>query len=142
MRQLAERYARTESSAISSRASEIAAFQLVIQGLQDASRDGAEESLRIAAFGRTHELWSLLLRDLAREGNALPDGLKAELTGLGFWAMRYATLAILKSLPAAPLIEVCGNVLAGLQAQQPGPGQQAPAACAAAPQSVIAAFQV
>lgn len=117
MRNGAQRYRDIADTTRSARQTEIAAFALVIRDLEDANQPNAPTTLRIAALGRAHDLWSLLVRDLARDGNGLPQTLKTQLVDLGLWAMRYSTLAILKDLPLSPLIEVCQNVLDGLRAQ-------------------------
>ena len=49
--------------------------------------------------------------------NRLPEGMKAHLIGLGLWAMRYSTLALLRDMPLEPLIAVNQNVLDGLVEQ-------------------------
>jgi flagellar protein FlaF len=72
----------------------------------------------VRALGRNHTLWSTLVQDLSLAENQLPDGIKAQLIGLGLWAMRYSTLALLKDLPVEPLMEVNRNVMEGLIAQQ------------------------
>jgi flagellar biosynthesis regulator FlaF len=58
------------------------------------------------------------VKDLALEGNALPTELKNQLIGLGAWAMRYSTVAILQDLPIQPLIAVNRNVAEGLALQK------------------------
>ena len=79
---------------------------------------------RIEALGKTQQLWSLLVNDVGSEGNRLPDPLKQNLLRLGFWAMSYATRAMVQDLPVDPLIEVHRDMIEGLRAQaQP----QAPA---------------
>jgi flagellar protein FlaF len=95
------------------RETEIAAFGSVNRMLESAG----DASARIRAFGRNHDLWSTLVKDLARDGNKLPADLKAQLVSLGMWAMRYSTLAILHNLSADPLIEVNRNIAAGLALQ-------------------------
>ncbi len=83
---------------------------------------------RIGAVGRNHTLWSTLVKDLSLADNRLPEAMKAHLIGLGLWAMRYSTLAILRDLPLEPLITVNSNVLDGLMAQQAaGATEQRPA---------------
>ena len=59
----------------------------------------------------------MLLKDLALEGNRLPEAIRSNLVALGLWSMRYSTLAILKNLPAGPLIEVNRNIAEGLTLQ-------------------------
>lgn len=95
------------------RETEILAFGLCNRRLAEATTPRA----RIEALHKTHELWSLLVRDLESPGNALPAELKQQLVSLGFWAMRYSTLAIARELPVQPLIEVNMNLLEGLRAQ-------------------------
>ena len=72
---------------------------------------------RARAVGRNHQLWSILVKDLALADNGLPEPIKAHLIGLGLWSMRYSTLALLRDLPIEPLIAVNANVLDGLSAQ-------------------------
>lgn len=82
---------------------------------------------RIDALNKTHQLWSLLVRDLASEGNGLPIAVKQELIQLGFWAMHYSVLAMGQDLDLRPLIEVNQNIADGLGAQvAPIPGQAVP----------------
>jgi len=76
---------------------------------------------RIDALNKTHQLWSLLVRDLASEGNGLPQQLRQELINLGFWAMQYSSMATCQDLPLQPLIDVNQNILEGLRAQSPQP---------------------
>ena len=76
-----------------------------------------EGTARVRALGRNHALWSILVKDLALTENRLPDGLKAELIGLGLWSMRYSTLAMSQALSAEPLMEVNRNVVEGLLSQ-------------------------
>jgi flagellar protein FlaF len=120
IRKAAERYRQASHNTVSPRETEIAAFGAVTRGLRDAQGDRE----RIIALGKNHQLWSILVRDLALAGNGLPETLKAELVSLGLWAMRYSTLAVLKNLPLEPLITVNQNVLAGLQAQATPPSLQ------------------
>ena len=72
---------------------------------------------RTRAIGRNHTLWSVLVKDLSLADNGLPEGVKAQLIGLGLWSMRYSTLALLQDLPIDPLIAVNSNVLDGLMTQ-------------------------
>ena len=72
---------------------------------------------RTRAIGRNHQLWSILVKDLAMADNGLPEPVKAQLIGLGLWSMRYSTLALLRDLPIEPLIDVNSNVLDGLATQ-------------------------
>jgi flagellar protein FlaF len=95
------------------RETEIAAFSAVNRMLQSA----ADETARIRALGRNHDLWSILVKDLALEGNRLPEPLKTQLISLGLWAMRYSVLATLNKLSVEPLVEVNRNIAEGLALQ-------------------------
>jgi flagellar protein FlaF len=97
----------------SPRETEILAFGLCNSRLSKA----VEPRERIEALFKTHQLWSLLVRDLASNGNQLPSPVRDSLIGLGVWAMNYATAAISRDLPVEPLIEVNRNVADGLRAQ-------------------------
>lgn len=93
---------------------EIMAFGLCNDRLSKADTSRA----RIEALHKTHELWSLLVKDLQSEGNGLPQDLKDRLTVLGFWAMGYSTRAIPGDLPVQPLIDINLDMIEGLRAQQ------------------------
>ena len=103
----------TDLGGVSPREAEVLAFGLCNTRLANAS----DARSRIAALQKNQQLWSMLVRDLASEGNFLPDTLKQQLIDLGFWAMRYGTLAISQDLPLDPLISVNRNILEGLRAQ-------------------------
>ena len=106
----AARYRKASQANTSARDTELAAFTAITRGLQSA---GSRQS-RVHALGRNHDLWSLLLKDLALDSNRLPPELKANLIGLALWSMRYSTLAILQDLPVAPLVDVNTNIAEGL----------------------------
>jgi len=117
MRQAAAQYQRTSATSLAGRPTECAAFNMVIRDLSECTPGPT----RLAALGRNHALWSLLVKDLSLGDNALPEGLKASLIRLGLWSMRYSTLAMLRDLSLQPLIEVNRNLLEGLLAQQSTP---------------------
>ncbi len=60
----------------------------------------------------------MLIKDLALQGNKLPEALKANLIALGLWSMRYSTAAILQKLPVQPLINVNRNIAGGIADQR------------------------
>jgi flagellar protein FlaF len=95
------------------RETEIRAFGLCNDRLSEADTPRA----RIEALHKTHQLWSVLVKDLQSPGNALPGNLKQQLLSLGIWAMMYCTRAILGALPVQPLIDVNCNMIDGLRAQ-------------------------
>lgn len=105
----------------SPREAEILAFGLCNTRLGKVS----DHRARIEALNKTHQLWSLLVRDLACEGNQLPDSIKQSLISLGFWAMHYSLSAMGRDLSLQPLIDVNQNILDGLRAQ-PMPLREGP----------------
>ena len=121
----------TDLGGASPREAEILAFGLCNLRLQRA----ADTKSRIEALHQNHVLWSALVRDLASDGNQLPDALKRALIDLGFWSMRYCTAAATSDLPVAPLISVNSNILDGLKAQTEGRGLATPPARDAKPPS-------
>ncbi len=112
---LAEGYAKSvHIGGASPRETEILAFGLCNARLAKA----ADPRARIEALSKTHQLWSLLVRDLAMAGNNLPEKLRHELIDIGFWAMRYSTGAMTTEWSVTPLIEVNRNIMEGLRSQQ------------------------
>ncbi len=114
IRDATARYQQVSNTVQDGRDTERAAFNMVIRELENCTAGRS----RIKALGRNHTLWSLLVQDLALDENRLPDGLKSQLTSLGLWSMRYSTMAMLKDMPIAPLLEVNRNVVSGLVAQR------------------------
>jgi len=113
MRNAAAQYQKTSEAGLAGINAERAAFALVNRELEACSPGPT----RVKALGRNHLLWSILVQDLSLAENSLPESIKGQLLGLGLWAMRYSTLALLKDLPVEPLIDVNRNVAEGLQAQ-------------------------
>lgn len=108
------RYAAQQNAAATPRDTELRAFRYV-NGLLAAAVDTPS---RAQALHKTHMLWSLLIADLARPGNALPPELKGRLVSLGLWAQREAAARLEDAAPLAPLIELHRDMIAGLEAQQ------------------------
>lgn len=106
------RYAALQNAA-SPREIELRAFRYV-NGLLAAA---ADVQGRVAALHKTHQLWSLLLADLALPGNALPAEVKGNLVSLGLWAQREASARMGDAASLAPLIELHRDMIAGLEAQ-------------------------
>jgi flagellar protein FlaF len=119
IRHAASHYQRASEAAINGNETERAAFRMIIRELETCTPGHS----RARALGRAHQLWSILVQDLSVAENQMPEGIKAQLIGLGLWAMRYTTLALLKDLPLEPLIEVNRNVADGLNAQGTAPIQ-------------------
>ncbi len=130
-------YPFTDLAGASPHEAEILAFGLCNSRLAAAK----DCRTRIEAVHKNQQLWSLLVRDLAREGNQLADALKQELIGLGFWAMRYGILANSNDLPLEPLIAVNRNILEGLKSQRASTPNHHYHASPDSPTSCIAGFK-
>lgn len=70
------------------RQNERAAFERSIGLLEKASLMGRGSRESVEALLFVSRLWTVLLEDLASEGNDLPDALKANLISIGIWMLR------------------------------------------------------
>jgi flagellar biosynthesis activator protein FlaF len=64
------------------------AMSRVIQKLEGAANAEATRQEIVDALDLLDTLWSIFLEDLARDGNALPDELRARLISIGLWITR------------------------------------------------------
>ncbi|HTW26862.1 MAG TPA: flagellar biosynthesis regulator FlaF [Acetobacteraceae bacterium] len=117
MRTPVQRYQVSGLEAVAPRETEIVAFTICNERLAGA----ADARARIEALHKTHQLWSLIVRDVAMEANGLPADLKTNLTDLGIWAMTYCIHAMAMDLPLAPLVQVNADMIEGLRAQAASP---------------------
>jgi len=120
-------YQNPSLHAASPQENEIVAFTLCNARLSDAG----DSPRRIEALHKTHQLWSLIVKDVSLEGNRLPAGLKQQIATLGMWAMQYSISAMSRELPLDPLIGINQDMIDGLRAQMAG--QAARAGSTAAP---------
>lgn len=107
------RYASQQNAAATPREIELRAFRYV-NGLLSGAADVPG---RVRALHKTHQLWSLLIADLAQPANALPVELKGQLVSLGLWAQREAAARMDDAASLAPLIALHREMIAGLEAQ-------------------------
>ncbi len=104
-------YDRSAGKALAPRDLEAAAFAFVNELLENA-REARE---RVAALGRNHRLWSLLLTDVGMSNNGLPTILKKDLVSVGSWSMSYSIAAMGRDLPLGPLIDVNRDMMEALR---------------------------
>src|SRR5690348_5972376 len=97
--------------------SEAIAFAMCNAALGNAA-DGRQ---RVEALHRNHQLWSMIVKDVAKETNSLPADLKRRIGELGLWSMRYSVAAMESDLSMAPLIQVNQDMIDGLRAQKSQP---------------------
>ena len=114
----AKQYRRSEGGALSPRETEAAAFEFVNRML---AHDG-DSSMRMKALAKNQQLWSMLLKDLGNTVNLLPDRLKNDLATVGFWAVRTSIAAMGDDRPVQALVQINEDMIAGLRADQAGPG--------------------
>jgi len=88
----------------------------------DATEDKGERmnilsaGLRDALY-ENQRFWSALRYDLAEPGNTMPDALKASLISIALWVDRHSTGLMAGEGRLAGLVEINGNIAAGLAGQ-------------------------
>jgi flagellar biosynthesis activator protein FlaF len=77
---------------------------------------GSREAIEALFF--VTRLWTILLEDLAEEGNGLPSPLKASVISIGIWVLRRVEeIRQGKTDDFSGLIEVSQSISNGLEAQ-------------------------
>ena len=107
----AHQYRRSEGGALSPRDTEASAFVFVNRLLSQAVDSGS----RMRGLVKNQQLWSLLLRDLGSNNNRLPPILKADLTRVGLFAMKYSVGAMGDRRALDPLIQVNADMIEALR---------------------------
>ena len=98
------------------RENERSAIEQSIEMLQEAAEKGPRSREAIEALFYLRRLWSLLLEDLAKTDNDLPDSLRADLISIGIWMMREAeSIRTGESENFKGLIDISRIILAGLK---------------------------
>ena len=104
-------------AAVNIRADERRAFVRSIELLKLARDKGRGSRESIEALFFMTRLWTILLEDLAEEGNGLPDPLKASVISIGIWVLRRAEeIREGKIDDFSGLIEVSQSISNGLEA--------------------------
>lgn len=70
------------------RENERRAFDTAIELLRKAQKAGRGTRDSVEALLFVNRLWTVLLEDLADQGNGLPDALRASLISIGIWVLR------------------------------------------------------
>lgn len=100
------------------RENERLAFERSIRLLNAARAKGRGSRESVEALLFVNRLWTVLLEDLADEGNSLPDSLKASLISIGIWVLRRAEdIRQGKVEDFSALIEVSESISKGLGKQ-------------------------
>jgi flagellar protein FlaF len=88
-----------------------------IELLEAAAKAGAQSRECVEALHYLRRLWSLLIEDLAKPENDLPEQLRADLISIGLWITREAEqIRLEKSANFKGIIEVSRNIRDGLAA--------------------------
>lgn len=107
-------YAAASGPVRTPRGSEYAAFERVTSRLARAADPAAPMPLRAAALHENRQLWITLATDLASEGNALPQGLRAQLLYLAEFSLLQSRAALRDPGAIAALLDVNKAVMRGL----------------------------
>lgn len=98
------------------RQDEATAIEQSIEMLEKAQAAGARSRESIEALFYLRRLWSLLIEDLAKPENDLPESLRADLISIGMWIMRQAeNIRTGNSEDFKGLIDVSRIIVAGLK---------------------------
>ena len=107
-------YAAAGAPVRTRRGSEHALFERVTARLISASDPDAPMTQRAAALHDNRQLWITLATDLASDGNALPQGLRAQLFYLAEFSLLHSSKALRDPAAIADLIDVNKAVMRGL----------------------------
>jgi flagellar protein FlaF len=91
------------------------AIERSIELLQAADAAGAQSREAVEALLFVRKLWGILIEDLAKPENDLPEQLRADLISIGLWIMREAEqIRLEKSTNFKGIIEVSQTIRDGL----------------------------
>ena len=95
------------------------AIERSIELLQAADKAGAKSREAVEALLFVRKLWAILIEDLAKAENDLPQRLRADLISIGLWVMREAEeIRLEKSENFKGIIEVSKTIHEGLAKAQ------------------------
>lgn len=112
-------YQRASQRAENPRETEYRLFGDVTRALIEASKvDESDIRTRIDALDWNRRLWSALATDCARDDNALPVQVRANIISLSLWVNRHSSAIMRKEETFDSLIEVNRIIMQGLAPQQ------------------------
>jgi flagellar protein FlaF len=111
-------YAASAAPVRTERGNEYAAFQTVTTKLNNAMRPDAAMTERAEALHDNRRLWTILASDLADDGNALPQGLRAQLFYLAEFSLLQSRKALQDAAALEALVEINTSVMRGLSGQE------------------------
>jgi flagellar protein FlaF len=105
-----------EESPAVARQHERRAIEHSIALLEKADKAGTDSFEAIEALSFLRRLWTILIEDLAKSENELPETLRADLISIGIWIMRESDqIRLSKSANFRGLIEVSSIICDGLK---------------------------
>lgn len=97
------------------RQTEYRAFAVATRGLIDAAGlPETEVGRRAEALAANRRLWSLLASDCAADGNALPQGLRAQIISLSIFVDRHSSAVMRSGAALDVLIDINRTIMQGL----------------------------
>jgi flagellar protein FlaF len=104
-----------EETPQTARARERQAIERSIELLHAADKAGVQSRETVDALMFVRKLWSVLLEDLTKPENDLPEQLRADLISIGLWIMREVEqIRLEKSANFKGIIEVSETIRDGL----------------------------
>lgn len=101
------------------RQTEYRAFAVATRGLIDAAGlPETEVGRRAEALAANRRLWSLLAADCAADGNALPQGLRAQIISLSIFVDRHSSAVMRNGATLDVLIDINRTIMQGLAPAQ------------------------
>jgi len=101
------------------RQTEYRAFAVATRGLIDAAGlPETEVGRRAEALAANRRLWSLLAADCAADGNALPQGLRAQIISLSIFVDRHSSAVMRSGATWDVLIDINRTIMQGLAPAQ------------------------
>lgn len=115
MYQIAYAEALTDSPC-EARSREREAIQRSIEYMKAAELAGSQSREAIVAVNFLRQLWTILIEDLASEGNSLLPELRAQIISIGIWVMRQAEeISMERRSSFQPIIEISELIGEGLK---------------------------
>ncbi len=94
---------------------EAGALDKVVTLLRSAASLSSPSIDGVRALHLTRELWMILMRELAKDDNALPETLRASLISIGIWILKEAeAIRLGRSTNYAGIADICAIVRDGL----------------------------
>lgn len=104
-----------EDSPREARARERDAISRSIEYMEAAERAGPQSREAIVALNFLRQLWTILIEDLASQGNELPAMLRAQVISIGLWIMRHAEdIRMERQTSFRPAIDISKLMVEGL----------------------------